>query len=89
MYENVMEQKHNPNMSCNFFYTNIYTNIYYYSNCFDAHFFTLGYKKNEPDSSMVLHPGFEPTCLNPYTLQNIYNIYRSDSGRIRGRTSEE
>ncbi|CAM4708249.1 unnamed protein product [Leuciscus chuanchicus] len=54
-----------------------------------------GCKKNEPASSptnMLMlwhHPGFEPYCLNPYTLQNIYNIYRCDYGPIRRRTTEE
>ncbi|KAI2645893.1 P2X purinoceptor 7 [Labeo rohita] len=38
---------------------------------------------------MVHHPGFEPNCLNPYTLQNIYNIYRSDYGPIRHRAKEK
>ncbi|KAG7471503.1 hypothetical protein JOB18_036234 [Solea senegalensis] len=35
---------------------------------------------------MTYHPGLEPNCLNPYTLQNMNNIYRADYGPLRGRT---
>ncbi|XP_058509716.1 P2X purinoceptor 7-like isoform X1 [Solea solea] len=35
---------------------------------------------------MIYHPGLEPNCLNPYTLQNMNNIYRADYGPLRGRT---
>ncbi|XP_077089997.1 uncharacterized protein LOC143741618 isoform X2 [Siphateles boraxobius] len=38
---------------------------------------------------MTQHPGFEPNCLNPYTLQNILNIYRADYGTLRRKTQEE
>ncbi|XP_065126270.1 P2X purinoceptor 7-like [Paramisgurnus dabryanus] len=42
-----------------------------------------------PPSCMIHHPGFEPNCLNPYTLQNIHNIYSTDYGPLRRRTLEE
>ncbi|KAI7803994.1 putative P2X purinoceptor 7-like, partial [Triplophysa rosa] len=42
-----------------------------------------------PPTCMIDHPGFEANCLNPYTLQNIYNIYRSDYGPIRHRNSNK
>ncbi|XP_058490302.1 uncharacterized protein LOC131470267 isoform X2 [Solea solea] len=38
---------------------------------------------------MIYHPGLEPNCLNPYTLQNMNNIYRADYGPLRGRTIHE
>ncbi|CAM4568707.1 unnamed protein product [Leuciscus chuanchicus] len=41
-----------------------------------------------PLKCMTHHPGFEPNCLNPYTLQNILNIYRADYGNLRRRTEE-
>uniref|UniRef100_A0A9J8BS37 P2X purinoreceptor 7 intracellular domain-containing protein n=1 Tax=Cyprinus carpio carpio TaxID=630221 RepID=A0A9J8BS37_CYPCA len=43
----------------------------------------------DPPTYMVHHPGFEANCLNPYTLQNINNIYKADYGRVRRRTEEE
>ncbi|XP_016383292.1 P2X purinoceptor 7 [Sinocyclocheilus rhinocerous] len=43
----------------------------------------------DPLTCMIQHPGFEVNCLNPYTLQNIYNIYRADYGPVRRRTEEE
>lgn len=43
----------------------------------------------DPPTCMVLHPGFEPNCLNAFTLQNIHNIYRADYGAVRHRTEEE
>ncbi|XP_034084673.1 P2X purinoceptor 7 [Gymnodraco acuticeps] len=43
----------------------------------------------EPIVCMVDHPGLEPNCLNPYTLQNLHNIYRFDYGPLRRRTEEE
>nr|XP_055035662.1 P2X purinoceptor 7-like [Misgurnus anguillicaudatus] len=43
----------------------------------------------EPPNCMTHHPGFEPNCLNPYTLQNIHNIYSADYGPLRRRTEEE
>ncbi|XP_026103244.1 P2X purinoceptor 7-like [Carassius auratus] len=43
----------------------------------------------DPPKCMVEHPGFEPNCLNPYTLQNINNIYRADYGPVRRRNEEE
>ncbi|XP_051519287.1 P2X purinoceptor 7-like [Myxocyprinus asiaticus] len=43
----------------------------------------------DPSTCMVHHPGFEANCLNPYTLQNIHNIYRADYGPLRRRTEEE
>ncbi|XP_051990864.1 P2X purinoceptor 7 [Xyrauchen texanus] len=42
-----------------------------------------------PPTCMVHHPGFEPNCLNPYTLQNIHNIYRTDYGPLRCRIIEK
>ncbi|XP_056094659.1 uncharacterized protein LOC130073218 [Rhinichthys klamathensis goyatoka] len=41
-----------------------------------------------PLKCMTHHPGFEPNCLNPYTLQNILNIYKADYGTLRRRTEE-
>lgn len=32
---------------------------------------------------MTDHPGFEPVCLNIYSLQNAMNIYRADHGPLR------
>lgn len=43
----------------------------------------------DPPTCMVHHPGFEANYLNPYTLQNINNIYKADYGRVRRRTEEE
>nr|XP_021331263.1 P2X purinoceptor 7-like [Danio rerio] len=43
----------------------------------------------DPPTCMVQHPGFEPNCLNMYTLQNINNIYRADYGPLRHRNVEE
>ena len=34
---------------------------------------------------MTEHPGLEPVCLNVYSLQNAYNIYRADYGTLRLR----
>ncbi|XP_041916074.1 P2X purinoceptor 7-like isoform X1 [Alosa sapidissima] len=42
-----------------------------------------------PIMCMTEHPGLEPVCLNPYSLQNIYNIYKYDYGPVRHRTEEE
>ncbi|KAG7462307.1 hypothetical protein JOB18_022309 [Solea senegalensis] len=40
-----------------------------------------------PPSCMADHPGFEPVCLNVFSLQKALNIYRADYGplRLRGR----
>ncbi|XP_035988179.1 uncharacterized protein LOC110367769 isoform X13 [Fundulus heteroclitus] len=35
------------------------------------------------------HPGFQPVCLNVYSLQNAYNIYRADYGALRLRGKEQ
>lgn len=43
----------------------------------------------DPPTCIVQHPGFEPNCLNAYTLQNIHDIYRADYGAVRRRTEEE
>ncbi|XP_062395778.1 P2X purinoceptor 7-like [Sardina pilchardus] len=42
-----------------------------------------------PMICMTEHPGLEPVCLNPYSLQNVYNIYKYDFGPVRHRTEEE
>ena len=34
---------------------------------------------------MTLHPGLEPVCLNPYSLQNALNIYEADYGPLELR----
>ncbi|XP_067249069.1 probable inactive protein kinase DDB_G0270444 [Chanodichthys erythropterus] len=39
-----------------------------------------------PLKCIIHHPGFEPNCLNPYTLQNILNIYKADYGPLRRKT---
>ncbi|XP_031176377.1 P2X purinoceptor 7-like [Sander lucioperca] len=39
----------------------------------------------DPPQCMVDHPGLEPVCLNPYSLQNALNIYRADYGPLRLR----
>ncbi|KAG1934666.1 uncharacterized protein LOC120465289 [Pimephales promelas] len=41
-----------------------------------------------PLKCITHHPGFEPNCLNPYTLQNILNIYKADYGNLKRRTEE-
>ncbi|XP_044033376.1 P2X purinoceptor 7-like [Siniperca chuatsi] len=35
----------------------------------------------------TLHPGLEPVCLNPYSLQNALNTYQADHGplEMKGR----
>ncbi|XP_073721922.1 P2X purinoceptor 7-like [Misgurnus anguillicaudatus] len=38
---------------------------------------------------MTHHPGFEPVCLNMYSLQNALNIYRADYGPLRLRGIEQ
>ncbi|XP_055359525.1 P2X purinoceptor 7 isoform X1 [Betta splendens] len=35
-----------------------------------------------PPSCMVDHPGLEPVCLNVYSLQKEFHIYRADYGRL-------
>ncbi|XP_043093349.1 cilia- and flagella-associated protein 251-like isoform X4 [Puntigrus tetrazona] len=42
---------------------------------------------SEALSCVTLHPGFEPVCLNVYSLQNALNLYKADYGplRLRGR----
>ncbi|KAI7810814.1 putative P2X purinoceptor 7-like [Triplophysa rosa] len=42
-----------------------------------------------PLKCVTHHPGFQTICLNPYTLQNINNIYMADYGPVRRRTEEE
>ncbi|XDV48452.1 hypothetical protein PO909_017859 [Leuciscus waleckii] len=37
---------------------------------------------------MTHHPGFEPVCLNVYSLQNALNVYRADYGALRLRGIE-
>lgn len=34
---------------------------------------------------MVDHPGFEPVCLNVYSLQNAINVYKAQYGPLRLR----
>ncbi|XP_065130928.1 P2X purinoceptor 7-like [Paramisgurnus dabryanus] len=36
-----------------------------------------------PPNCMIDHPGLQPVCLDVYSLQNAYNIYRADYGRLR------
>ncbi|XP_026106003.1 P2X purinoceptor 7-like [Carassius auratus] len=36
-------------------------------------------------SCMVDHPGMDPVCLNVFSLQNAFNIYRADYGPLRLR----
>ncbi|XP_041843319.1 P2X purinoceptor 7-like isoform X2 [Melanotaenia boesemani] len=40
---------------------------------------------DEDLTCMVDHPGFEPVCLNIYSLQNASQIYRADYGRLQLR----
>ncbi|XP_065148371.1 P2X purinoceptor 7-like [Paramisgurnus dabryanus] len=42
----------------------------------------------ERPTCMVDHPGFEPVCLNVFSLQNACNIYRADYGPLRLRGIE-
>ncbi|XP_042610092.1 P2X purinoceptor 7-like isoform X2 [Cyprinus carpio] len=35
------------------------------------------------------HPGFEPVCLNVYSLQNALNVYKADYGPLRLRGIEK
>lgn len=42
----------------------------------------------EPPSCMVNHPGLKPVCLNVFSLQNVFNLYRADYGPIRLRGIE-
>ncbi|XP_056624287.1 uncharacterized protein LOC130437126 isoform X1 [Triplophysa dalaica] len=42
-----------------------------------------------PLKCVTHHPGFQIICLNPYTLQNMNNIYMADYGPVRRRTEEE
>ncbi|XP_078025797.1 P2X purinoceptor 7-like [Epinephelus lanceolatus] len=42
----------------------------------------------EPPSCMVNHPGLEPVCLNVFSLQNVFNLYRANYGPIRLRGIE-
>ncbi|XP_016390678.1 uncharacterized protein LOC107725790 isoform X3 [Sinocyclocheilus rhinocerous] len=35
------------------------------------------------------HPGFEPVCLNVYSLQNALNVYKADYGRLKLRGIEQ
>ncbi|XP_049432941.1 uncharacterized protein LOC125889197 isoform X1 [Epinephelus fuscoguttatus] len=36
----------------------------------------------EEPRCMTLHPGLEPVCLNPYSLQNALNVYQADHGPL-------
>nr|XP_055049595.1 P2X purinoceptor 7-like [Misgurnus anguillicaudatus] len=38
-----------------------------------------------PPACMVDHPGLEPVCLNVFSLQNAYNIFRADYGPLHLR----
>nr|XP_033473352.1 P2X purinoceptor 7-like [Epinephelus lanceolatus] len=39
----------------------------------------------EEPCCMTLHPGLEPVCLNPYSLQNALNIYQADCGPLEAK----
>ncbi|XP_057675909.1 uncharacterized protein LOC130906042 isoform X2 [Corythoichthys intestinalis] len=36
-----------------------------------------------PPMCMTDHPGFEPVCLNVFSLQNVCNIFNADYGRLK------
>ncbi|XP_049921147.1 P2X purinoceptor 7-like isoform X2 [Epinephelus moara] len=38
---------------------------------------------------MLDHPGLEPVCLNPYSLQREFNHYRANYGRLQIRGIEK
>ncbi|XP_033969650.1 P2X purinoceptor 7-like [Trematomus bernacchii] len=38
---------------------------------------------------MVDHPGLEPVCLNVFSLQNAFNIYRAEHGRLQMRQIQQ
>ena len=38
---------------------------------------------------MTLHPGLEPVCLNPWSLQNALRYYEADHGRLRTKERAE
>ncbi|XP_037613535.1 P2X purinoceptor 7-like [Sebastes umbrosus] len=39
-------------------------------------------------SCMIQHPGLDPVCLNLFTMQNAYNVYRAEYGALHQRAIE-